>query len=510
MKKIRELLRLKEIGKLSNRQIAKILGISRPVVRQYLSDFSTNGLTYSKAQGLTDDQLTACLNNNKRNQNPEFEKLSKQFDYFSIELKKTGVTLLLLWKEYIAKHPGGYSYSQFCYHFQVWREDSRITMHIEHKAGEKTFVDFAGEKLSITNRIDGESTDVEVFVAVLGASSLTYVEAAYSQKTEELVRLTENALCYFGGVTNAIVPDCLKSGVIKGDKYEPELNREYLDFSRHYDTVILPARPRHPKDKALVENAVSIVYNWIYGELRNQVFYSLHELNQAIREKLENYNNRPMQKLKISRRELFEQIEKDVLKPLPIQRYEFKTFQKGTVGFDYHIYLKEDKHYYSVPYRFRRKEAEILYSYSTVEIYFNNSRLAFHKRDRSPEKYTTLPEHMPPNHRYLSDWNPDRLLRWGANIGPDTNRLIQKILESKNHPEQAYKVCLGVLNLSKKYPDSKVNKACARAVYFKSYTCKFVRNTLINKLEDAQEELDLFTPSLPVHKNIRGNYYYKM
>jgi transposase len=508
MKKIREIIRLHEIARLSNRKIAKVLDISRPVVSQYLSDFKKTGLSYYDIESLTDDRLKECLNCNTRNRKPEYEKLSNEFNYLTIELKKPGVTLYLLWEEYLEKNPNGYSYSQFCYHFQVWRENSRITMHIEHKAGDKTFVDFAGKKLSITNMLNDEITDVEVFVAVLGASGLTYVEAAYSQKKEDWILLNENAFRYFGGVTNAIVPDCLKSGVTKGDKYEPDINPEYMDFSRHYDTVVLPARPNRPKDKALVENAVNIVYTWIYAELRNKIYYSLHELNKAIREKLEKYNNRLMQKLKVSRRELFEQIEKDALKPLPVQYYEFKTFQKGTVGFDYHIYLKEDKHYYSVPYRFRRKDAEIVYTYSTVEIYYNNTRIAFHKRVKIEQKYTTLPEHMPPNHRWMNDWNPDRLIRWGANIGPNSAKLISKILESKRHPEQGYKACLGVLNLEKKYSDFRLEKACARALYFQSYTCKFVRNTLINKLEEVQEELDLFAPPLPVHKNIRGKYYY--
>ena len=291
-------------------------------------------------------------------------------------------------------------------------------MHIEHKSGDKTFVDFTGKKLQIKNSILGEERDVEVFVAILGASQLTYVEAVESQKKADWIRVNENAFRYFGGVTRGIVPDCLKSGVTKGDKYEPDLNPEYLDFAKHYGTTILPARPYRPKDKALVENAVRIVYAWIFAPLRNQTFYSLKDLNDAISVELESYNSKPMQRLKISRRELFNETEKSELKPLPREMYEFKRFCKLKVQFNYHIFLSEDRHYYSVPYQHRGKKVDVMYTESTVDISYNHVRLTFHKRDRQLNGYTTLKEHMPSHHKWVTGWSAERLIKWADSLEP--------------------------------------------------------------------------------------------
>ncbi len=271
MKKIREIIRMHEEARMSNRQIAGALNISRPVVAQYISDIKSAGLTYQQIIAMPDDALLEIISGNKKNKKQKYERLSLQFDYYSKELKRTGVTLALLWEEYNRADPDGYSYSQFCYHYQVWKEASEISMRMEHKAGDRMYVDFTGKKLSITNRHTGELTEVEVFVAILGASSLTYVEARLTQQKEDWIKANENAFRYFGGVTSAIVPDCLKSAINKHHKYEPDINPEYLDFARHYGTAILPARPHHPKDKALAENAHRTVYSWIFARIRNEI-----------------------------------------------------------------------------------------------------------------------------------------------------------------------------------------------------------------------------------------------
>jgi hypothetical protein len=344
-------------------------------------------------------------------------------------------------------------------------------------------------------------------VALLGASSLTYVEACISQQTENWIKANENAFWYFGGVTSSIVPDCLKSAITKHHKYEPDINPGYLDFARHYGTTILPARPYHPKDKSLVENAVRIVYSWIFARMRNEVFFSLDDLNKAIREHLEAYNDRPMQRPQQSRRELFNETEKQALLPLPDSFYEIKHYKRLKVQFNYHVYLSEDKHSYSVPYRSRAKTVELFYTVKTVEIYENNVRIASHLRSSRANGYTTRNDHMPPEHKYMADWNPERLLSWAENIGEPAKEIIGIALSSKKHPEQSYKTCLGILNLSNKYPAARFLKACRRALYYGSHTCKGVENILKNNMEDIDDEADLFS-NLPDHENIRGSKYY--
>lgn len=509
MRKMREIFRLhKECG-LSQRKIAKALNISRPVVRQYISDFNASGLTNDEIKDMSDDKLLELLNGNNRCESERYKTLTSKFEYFAKELKKTGVTLQLLWEEYITEHPDGYSYAQLCHHFKVWRNSSELTMHIKHKAGDKVFVDFTGKKLQVINRETGEIRNTEVFVGLLGASQLTYVEATLSQKKEDWIRVNENTLHYFKGVPAAIVPDCLKSGVTRGDKYEPDINPEYLDFARHYNTTILPARPNHPKDKALVEGAVKIVYAWIFARLRDRVFFSLKELNEAIWEELERYNSKLMQKLQVSRKQLFDDIEQSKLKPLPIERYRIRQFKRLKVQFNYHVFLSDDKHYYSVPYQYRGRKADIIYTDTHIEVYCNNIRIAHHRRNKKSNGYTTLGYHMPPQHKWLDDWNPEKITRWAAQKGESVKAIVEIILKRKQHPEQGYKVCFGILKLADRYGgDMRLNNACRRALYFKHYSYKGIENILKNGLDELQDDQNLFEQSLPEHENIRGNEYY--
>jgi len=296
MEKVRDILRLKEQCGLSERAISRALNVSRPVVKDYLAKLSKAGVDYSEVKEFSDDELLEVIKGRHSSLSERYDVLRQKFDYFAKELKRPGVTLERLWQEYRAEYPDCYSYSQFCYHFQLWRSASELTMHLDHKAGDKMFVDFTGKKLQITDRKTGEIKDIEVFVAVLGASQLTYVEATPSQKKADWLGANENAFHYFGGLPKAVVPDCLKSAVQTPDKYEPDINPEYADFARHYRIAILPARANRPKDKALVEGAVRIVYAWIFAALRNRTFFTLDELNQAIKEQLQRYNSRPMQR----------------------------------------------------------------------------------------------------------------------------------------------------------------------------------------------------------------------
>ena len=508
MDKIREILRLNEELNLSCRKISQALSVSKTVVSQYISDFKACGLAYSETKELSNSNLLELLGKKKRH-SERYRTLESCFRYFTVELKKKGVTLEFLWEEYIADRPGGYSYAQTCWHYRVWRQTSEATMHIEHKAGDKTFVDFAGEKLHIVDRKTGEIQEVEVFIAILGASQLAYVEATESQKKEDWIRANENAFLKFGGVTAAIVPDNLGSGVTKANKYEPDINPEYDDFAKHYGTVILPARSGKPKDKALAEGMVKIAYQRVFAPLRNKIFYCISDLNKEIFSLTDKHNSIPFQKLKVSRMELFLEIEKDMLKPLPLARYEFKKFAYVKVQPSYHVYLSEDIHYYSVPFRFIGKKVKVAYSQYAVEIYHDNRRIASHRRDRKAGGYTTIEDHMPSAHKYYAQWNPGRITGWAAKVGPNVKNIVSKILTSKKYPEQAYRVCIGIINLERKYGKARVDRACARALSYNLYKYKAVKNILDKGLDSIEEE-KLYEQKLPLHENIRGASYYKL
>ena len=507
MEKVREIIRLKEHG-LSERAIQRATVVSRPVVRDYIAKVLSAGLDYAALQVMDDASLLEVIAGAGKSISERYETLSQKFDYFVKELKRPGVTLGRLWQEYRAEHAGGYSYSQFCYHFQLWRNTSELTMHIEHKAGDKMFVDFAGKKLHLVDRNTGARQEVETFVAILGASQYTYAEATASQKKTDVIHATQNAFHYYGGVPGAVVPDCLKAAVTTPDKYEPGINPEYADFACHYNTVILPARPNRPKDKALVEGAVRLVYNWIYAALRNRTFTCLAELNQAILAELHNFNARPMQKLGISRQAQFEQIEKAALAPLPAQRYHIRGFKSLKVPGNYHIFLSDDKHHYSVPYRYRGRQVKLIYTDSVVEIFYNNQRLAWHKRNQTANGYTTIKEHMPAHHQAMDDCNPQRLINWASTLGEHVEALVSHILAHQKHPEQAYKRCLGILNLSGKtgIDKERLNKACKRALDFQNCSLKGVQSILANKLEDQPP--DVCEAPQTTHENIRGRNYY--
>jgi transposase len=508
MRKVREILRLHEECGLSLRKTAQALNLSRPVTNEYYSKCAQQGLTYGTIRDMPDDELVRILQSEPRVVDERYVRLAGRFEYLARELTRVGVTRQLLWEEYRREEPDGYGYSQFCWHFQNWEKSQELSMHMEHKAGDKLFVDFAGKKLAITDRATGIARPVEVFVAILGASNLTYVEAAMTQQKHDFINVNVNALHFLGGVPRAIVPDCLKSGVTKGDKYEPEINPEYLDFARHYGTTILPARPHRPRDKAMVEGAVKIVYAWIYARLRDRIFYSLEELNRAIREELEHYNSRKMQRYGQSRRELFDEIEKTALQPLPEERYEVREYKRLKAQFNYHIYLSVDKHYYSVPYRFRGKEIDVLFTASVVELYHNNGRIAFHKRERTKYGYTTVPEHMPPNHRWRDDWNAEKLIGWAESIGGEVKTVVEAVLASRQHPEQGYKTCLGILNLAKSFGNVRLANACRRAIEYERYSYRMIKNILQNNMDMHSEEPTLFDRTVPLHENIRGRDYY--
>jgi transposase len=518
MKSIREIIRLSVETDSSLRTISRATLVSRPVVNEYIRKFRYSGLTYEEIKGMDDDSLLMVFKDKTVSMQDRYSQLSKKFDYYLAELKKPYVTIEKLWEEYIHENPQGFKRSQFFNHLQKWRAACKLTMHIEHKAGDRMFIDFTGKKLYITDRQTGVKKPAETFVAILPASHVTFVQAVENQKTESWIKGSEEALWYFGGTPKIIVPDCAKAAVNKATRYEPFINSEYARFAEHYEVIVLPARPHHPDDKALVENAVKIVYHWIYASLRDQVFYSIGDLNHAIRKELENYNSKKMQGTGLSRKELFETTEKNSLGQLPLQLYESKESCKATIQSNYHVLLSADKQYYSVPYSFYGKslqqiglktKAEILSTRDSVEIYFKNERIAVHKRARPGVKYTTNPEHMPESHRaYLERWNPEKIIALAKSAGIDVATMVEKIISRHVHPEQSYNTCRGIIFLAKSFGNDRLNKACKTALYFKQYSYKAVKEILDHKREEFTPEPDLFDP-LPEHSNIRGCEYYQ-
>ena len=512
MSKIRQLLRLHTQGK-GKRSISELTGISRNSVKKYIKQFEVYRLSFEELNELSNQQLFALFERDAGKQPPpvRYEELQKFFPRVDKELQRTGVTRQLLWEEYLTANPDGYRFTQFCHHYNEWTKRVNPSMHMEHKAGDKMFVDFAGEKLFITDKDTGEMKEVEVFVAILGASQLTFVEATQSQQKEDFISGCENSLHYFLGVPQAIVSDNLKSAVIKSDKYEPTLNETFEDFASHYQTNIMPTRAYKPKDKALVEGAVKIVYTRIYAALRDQLFFSLEELNQAIKNELEEHNNAPLQGRTYSRREKFEAIERAALKPLPQYRYEFKKQAMVTVMKNGHICLTQDKHYYSVPYQYIGKKIKLIYSKTEIEIFYQYERIAHHQRMRSPYNYSTLEEHLASTHKFLSDWRPEKFIAWAENIGQEVKELIFHILEKKQHPEQGYKSCIGILSLAKKYGNEGLINACRRALEYGFYNYKTVQNILEKGLDTMNEDdIEIHSQlEIPMHENIRGQEYYQ-
>lgn len=509
MSKIRTILRLYLQGR-SKLHIAVQTGVSRNTLKKYIAAFTSHSLSIEQVNELSDKALEDLfIGQDTKPVSEKLKVLSELFPYFEKELKRKGVTRKLLWEEYKKDHPQGLGLSQFKHYFAQWRDRSNPTMHIEHKAGDKLYVDFAGDRLKIIDSATGEIKEAEVFVAILGASQLTYVEAVMSQQKEDFIAACQGALHYMGGVPQAIVPDNLKSAVTKSSKYEPTLNESFADFADHYSTTILPARAYKPRDKALVENAVRIVYTRIHARLRSEHYFSLEQLNAAIRLALEEHNNGPFRGRHYSRREQFEEIERSTLLPLPALEYECKKQHFATVMKNGHVSLGPDKHYYSVPYRFIGRKVKMLYSRNSVEIFYNYERIALHTRIKSPYNYTTQKEHLASTHRFVSEWSPERFISWAASIHEDVKLYIMNILDGKQHPEQAYKSCVGILSFSKKVGNQRLIKACSRALSYGIYSYKIIQTILEKGMDGYSESGEQEQLKMPLHENIRGKNYYR-
>lgn len=502
MRKVREILRLHFGAGLSIRQVAQSCNIGRSTAGEYIQRARNAGLSWPLPEGMDEAQLEAALF--KR---PNYKTKRPQLDmhYLHSEMCRKGVTLLLLWHEYKQVHPDGYQYTQFCEHYRRGRKKLDLCLRQEHRAGEKTFVDWAGYTIPIVDRYTGEVAAASIFVAVLGASNYTYAEAFPSQTLVHWITAHIHAFEFFGGTTEIVVPDNPKTAVKKPCRYEPELNPLYHDMAVHYGTAVIPTRVRRPTDKAKVEVGVQLVERWILAALRNRTFFSLAELNNAIQELLEQLNNKKFKKLPSTRRELFETLERPALKPLPTERYPFIDWKTAKVNIDYHIEV--DRHFYSVPYQLVGAQVDVRLGLQVVEILYKNQRVASHVRSFIPGRATTSPEHRPKAHQKYLEWTPSRLIRRAEKIGPQTAKLVEAIMASKPHPEQGYRACLGIIRLAKRYPPERLEAACNRSLAIGSHSYKSVYSILKAGLDQAPLKKQAVKPG-PTHENIRGPEYY--
>ena len=505
MRKIREVLRQQALG-MSLRQIAESLMVGRTTVGDYLRRAKAAQISWPLCDELDNEALEKLLYCERPG--PDSRRSLPDWAWVHTELKRKHVTLALLWQEYREEFPQGYQYSRFCELYRRWTQTLKVWMRQEHKAGDKLFVDYAGDGIPMIDEVTGEATQAALFVACLGASNYIYAEATRTQQLPDWIGSHVHAFEYLGGVPAVLVPDQTRTAVRHPCRYDPGIQATYEDMARHFGICIIPARPRRPKDKAKVEQSVLIAERWILAALRHRHLVGLLTVNQAIRDLLPVLNDRPLRKLKTSRRQLFEEIDRPCLKALPERAYEYSQWKIGArVNLDYHVEF--DKHYYSVLYRYVHREVDIRATASTIEIFLNHSRIASHLRSYQPFKYTTVAEHMPKAHRAHLEWTPMRIVNWAKKIGPSTALLVEQILRERPHPEQGYRACLGIIRLEKPFSKERLEQACLRALRCQTHSYRSVQSILKNKLEERPLP-ERSAQALPRHENVRGSQYYLM
>jgi transposase len=509
MRKTTEVLRLHAEG-LSQRQIAASTGVGKTTVAEYLARAEKAGISWPLPDDIDAEALDAALFPavatelaNRGRPVPDWRAVHRE-----LKNPRHHVTLRLLWVEWKADHPEGWNYSQFCYRYRTWLGTQDVVMRLSYAGGERMFVDFSGDKARWVEPETGEVHEAEVFVSVLGASGLIYAEATRGQDLDSWLGAHIHAWTAYGGVAAVTVPDNLKSGVTKACWFDPEINPSYLEAARHFNTVILPTRTAKPRDKAAVEAGVLVVERWVLAPLRNRTFHSLGELNAAIRAKVAELNDRAFRGEPTSRRELFDELERDHLRPLPTGRFELPTWRPATVHIDYHV-DGGDGHFYSVPYRYVRQKVEVRLTSATVEVFKDNLRIASHAREYGRRRYVTDPAHMPASHRAHAEWTPERLVSWAGTISASTAAVVEELLASRPHPEHAYRATLGIISLARKYGNDRVGAACARALAARAISYTSVKSILAENLDRLP--LPEAAPALPFppdHDNLRGPDYY--
>jgi transposase len=508
MRKIREVLRLKFDRHLSDREIAQSCAIARSTVGEYLRRYEQTQLGWPLPETLDDAQLEQlvfpplpAINRHERPQ-PDWAAVHQA-------LRRQGVTLFLLWQEHKAAHPNGYQYSQFCHHYQRFVAQLEPVMRQRHRPGEKLFVDYAGQTVEILDRHRGERTQAQLFVAVLGASNYTYLEASASQTLPDWIMSHVRAVRFFGGAPALIVPDNLKAGVARACRYDPDINPTYAAMAAYYGVAVMPARAAKPRDKAKVEVAVQIAERWVLARLRHQTFFSLEELNGEIARLRAELNTRPFQKLPGNRQSAFEQLDRPALAPLPPTPYVYTQWLKARVSIDYHISVEGS--YYSVPYQLIGNQLDVALSAHTVEVFARRHRVASHRRAPQPGTFVTVTEHLPRAHQTHAEWTPQRLIQWAPKTGPATAELIDTVLRARAHVQQGFRACLGIVRLGQSYGDQRLEAAARRALVLGTTRYHSIESILKNGLD--QQPLPALdehpTEPLPAaHANIRGADYY--
>lgn len=479
MRKIRDVLRLSAEG-LSTRQIAASLAIGRTTLRGYLDRATELGLGWPLPAEMSDTDLERCLFH-RAHQNTQRIETQPDWSYIHRELRRKGVTLSLLWEEHRSDHPEGYGYSRFCELYTRWEGKLSPVMRQRHPAGER------------------------LFVATLGASSYTFAEATWTQSLPDWISSHVRAFGFLGGVTAQVVSDNLKAGVTKACFYDPVINLTYADLATHYDTAVVPARPHKPKDKAKVEGAVLLVERWILARLRNRQFFSLGDVNAAIRPLLDQLNDKVSRHLGASRKQLFEQLDKPALKPLPTAPYVYAEWKKCRAGLDYHVAI--DKHYYSVPHQLLKKELWARITARTVEVFHGGQRVASHVRTSGNGRHSTQREHMPAHHKFREDWTPQRIIARAARVGPNVATFAEVVMRERKHPEQGYRSCLGVIRLADKFGAARLDAACRRALEINARSYSSLQSILKNGLESKPRTRATEEPAI-THPNIRGADYF--
>lgn len=502
MRQLREILRQRLQGELSVRQIHRSLRVSVGAVSNVVGKAQEMKLDWPMIAQLDDVQL-ACkfYPEADSRQSTEFEM--PDWREVHQELTRKGMTKHLLWEEYTQQYPNrSYSYPQYCHHYQVWLKKQRRSMRQIHKAGEKLFVDYAGQTMPIVCASTGEVRQAQVFVAVMGASNQTYAEGTWTQSLPDWLGSHARAFSFFGGVPQLVIPDNLKSGVTKACRYDPDVTPAYQQLAAHYGTAIVPARPYKPQDKAKAETGVQVIERWILARLRHHTFFSLAELNTCIAALLQDVNNRPFKQLNGTRQSWFDSIDKPALATLPKQPYEYTDIKTVKVNIDYHI--QYDDHLYSVPHHLVGERIDVHASNTLITLHFHNKVVASHPRQHRPGM-TTTPGHMPTRHEKHQNWTPGRLMTWAKDIGDEVLKWVNYQLDSKPHQEQAYRVCLGLLNLSRQYPTERLNNACAIANQQHLYRLKHIKAILTSNQDKLYRKRDDSSQHLPqAHENIRG------
>ena len=506
MRKIKEVLRLRFGLGLHQDQIARSCSIGQATVHRYLERAAAAKLVWPLPDDLDEQQLDRLLFPTRQwRAEPHRPGVDFAQLYTQLQTHKH-LTLQLLWEEYRETQPGGYGYSRFCELYQRWSRTRDVVLRHDHKPGEKTFVDWAGDTVPVYDRATGDEMPASIFVAVLGASTYTFARAAVGQDLAQWIDCHVHAFEFFGGTTTLLIPDNPRTGVTRACRYEPDLNRTYHEMAQHYGIAVMPTRPRKPRDKAKVENAVGIVERWILAALRHRKFFAVSELNDAIEELLERLNHRKFRKREGTRSSLFEEMDRPALRPLPAERYGMAEWKTVRANIDYHVEI--DRHYYSVPYQLAGQQLEARYTVTTIELFQSGKRVASHPRSSAAYRHTTIPEHMPKSHRAHLEWTPSRLIHWGETIGTATAEVIRIILASRPHPEMGYRACLGILRLAKTYSSERLEAASQRALQLQACSYSSLRSILKRSL-DRQTTLELEpVKSGPRHENVRGPHYY--